>query len=99
MEYKYVIRGPNGDVTWKPGNNYNIPLPEQEPASWLQTAIAIRDAWDESFRCIQVMFTGTSHVLRFRDPILESEQIAYDMDDAVLAWMDGSRRSTQAYVS
>ena len=56
MEYKYVIRGPHGDVTWKPGSNYDIPLPEQGPAAWLQTAIAIKDAWDESFRCIQVTY-------------------------------------------
>jgi len=54
VEYKYVIRGPHGDVTWKPGSNYDIPLPEQGPAAWLQTAIAIKDAWDESFRCIQM---------------------------------------------
>ena len=56
VEYKYVIRGPHGDVIWKPGSNYNIPLPEQGPAVWLQTAIAIKDAWDESFRCIQVTY-------------------------------------------
>ena len=49
-----MIRGPDGNITWKPGNNYNIPVPDQDPANWLQAAIAIRDAWDESFRCIHV---------------------------------------------
>ena len=53
MEYKYVIRGPDGHVTWKPGSNYNIALPGEDP-KWLQIAVAIRDAWDGTSRCIEV---------------------------------------------
>ena len=54
MEYKYVIRGPDGHVTWKPGSNYNIALPGEGSAEWLQIAVAIRDAWDGTSRCIEV---------------------------------------------
>ena len=54
MEYKYVIRGPDGHVTWKPGSNYNIALPGADSAKWLQIAVAIRDAWDGASRCIEV---------------------------------------------
>ena len=54
MEYKYVIRGPDGHVTWKPGSNYNIALPGEDSAKWLQIAVAIRDAWDGTSRCIEV---------------------------------------------
>ena len=54
MEYKYVIRGPDGHVTWNPGSNYNIALQGEGSAEWLQMAVAIRDAWDGASRCIEV---------------------------------------------
>ncbi|CAK0784239.1 hypothetical protein CVIRNUC_007443 [Coccomyxa viridis] len=54
MEYKYVIRGPDGHITWKPGSNYNIALPGEDSANWLQIAVAIRDAWDGASRCIEI---------------------------------------------
>ena len=54
MEYKYVIRGPDGHVTWKPGGNYNIALPGEESAEWLQIVMTICDAWDGTSRCIEV---------------------------------------------
>jgi hypothetical protein len=64
VEYKYVIRGPDGNITWKPGDNYNIPTPDRDPANWLRAAIAIKDAWDESFRCIHVSYISRQAAMK-----------------------------------
>jgi hypothetical protein len=49
-----VVRGEDGSVSWKPGCNLCIRIPASDEESWFPGSIAVRDAWDDSFRSIEV---------------------------------------------
>lgn len=49
-----MVRGEDGSVYWKPGCNLCIRIPASEEETWIPGSIAVRDAWDDSFRCIEV---------------------------------------------
>lgn len=54
MEYKYVVRNNDGEVAvWKPGDNFSFQLPDVEEAQ-LPEKVRINDAWDGSYRTIEV---------------------------------------------
>ncbi len=57
LEYKYVVRSEDGSVYWKPGCNLCIRIPVNEAESWFPGSIAVRDAWDDSSRYIEVCST------------------------------------------
>ncbi|KAK9822642.1 hypothetical protein WJX81_002600 [Elliptochloris bilobata] len=53
VEYKYVVRNEDGTPTvWKPGSNLQLPL--QSGGGGLPEALRVSDAWDESWRSIEV---------------------------------------------
>lgn len=61
MEYKYVIRDPDGSAcTWKPGSNYRLSLASLSPVlasaarHSLVGGVAVRDAWDGAVRDVSV---------------------------------------------
>lgn len=51
LEYKYVIRNPDGEVVaWKPGPNYHLTVHQLQNSS----QFAVSDTWDGSMHDIQV---------------------------------------------
>lgn len=57
MEYKYVVVNADGRVgLWKPGSNYKVtmPLAGANGASKVLRRIKVADAWDDSFKKVDV---------------------------------------------
>jgi hypothetical protein len=51
FEYKYVVRNEHDHTaaSWKPGENFKLKLPEAGKGT-----VRVRDAWDETFREVQI---------------------------------------------
>ncbi|GFR40228.1 hypothetical protein Agub_g796 [Astrephomene gubernaculifera] len=55
LEYKYVIVNADGNISyWKPGNNYRVTLPLQPTNAKVLKRVKVADAWDESFKKIDL---------------------------------------------
>ncbi|KAK9811665.1 hypothetical protein WJX72_007965 [[Myrmecia] bisecta] len=54
VEYKYVVREGQHVVAWKPGHNFSLRLPVEPEADLLPEKVHVKDAWDGSFRELEV---------------------------------------------
>ncbi|GLI64112.1 hypothetical protein VaNZ11_007287 [Volvox africanus] len=55
LEYKYVVVNPDGNIGyWKPGSNYRVTLPPQPTGTKVPKRVRVADAWDDSYKKVEV---------------------------------------------